>query len=154
MFPRTVLAAGIIWIVFGALTALILSACLILIIWAYISVLAREIGRRELSPGAPEAIGRMVIIGLVLFAGSFIASVFVLVGVQTIRGRPSDTLRNGVASIIFGVLFAGLPPTGTALLVAGILDLVDRSTYKVWRKTRRTPRTAAASRTSQASTPE
>jgi hypothetical protein len=73
-----------------------------------------------------------------LFGGAFI-----FVGAQTVRSTAADMLGNGVGSILFGILFGGLNLTfqgggaGLALLAAGILALVGRQEYKVWRKARK-----------------
>ena len=84
-----------------------------------------------------------------LFAG-LIGAVFIQEGVRGVRGTLRDTLGTGIASIAFGVLilavaaivviaggvlqgaFAGM--VGAMLVAAGVLALVGRGQYGVWRQ--------------------
>jgi hypothetical protein len=135
-FPVTVMAAGIFWIVLGAVLVL---ALLIALVGMFIAAQ----GRQEK--------GEVVFGGLCmgLFIG-LIGGAFIFVGVQTILGSARDTLGNGIGSIIFGVLNggAGLGQAltkeyfqsavsflcGVGLLTAGVLALVGRDGYKRWRR--------------------
>ncbi len=120
-FPMIVLAAGIIWIVVGS--AILLGAFVLAVL---VSLLPRDEGRTLL-----------LMVGL-CFSPFGVA--FIFVGVQTVRGTAADTLGNGIGSIIFSGLFGWLDLTqpicwpGLALIVAGVLALVGRSKYKIWRK--------------------
>jgi hypothetical protein len=138
-FPVTVMAAGIFWIVLGAVLVL---ALLIALVGMFIAAQ----GRQEK--------GEVVFGGLCtgLFIG-LIGGAFIFVGIQTILGSARDTLGNGIGSIIFGVLNggAGLGQVlireyfqsaisficGVGLLTAGVLALVGRDGYKRWRRARR-----------------
>ena len=91
-----------------------------------------------------------------LFGGGF-----VFVGVQSIRGAASDSLGNGIGSILLGLLclscggsdllsvasgVGGRPVavaviraavnllSGVGLLAAGVLALVGRSEYVTWKR--------------------
>ena len=145
-FPGTVTAAGVIWIVYGCLVLLSLAATLFVIF-----VLAANANVPAQANGA--AVGglvgadscAMVIYGL-------IAAAFLFVGVQSVRGTARDTLGNGVGSIILGVLGLGVVGLNAAfgqflqaagvvvgaalLLTAGILALVGRSQYRLWKRAR------------------
>ena len=126
-FPGIVLAAGIIWIVVGS--AILLATVLAVLV----SVLIR-------GEGSAESLFLWCWVGVCFspFGGAFL-----FVGVQTVRGTAPDTLGNGIGSIIFSGLFGWLDLTqpicwpGLALIVAGVLALVGRSQYKVWRKARK-----------------
>ncbi len=138
-FPMTVMAAGIFWIVLGAVLVLALLVALA--------------GAFFIAQGRQEK-GEVVFGGLCtgLFIG-LIGGAFIFVGVQTILGSARDTLGNGIGSIIFGVLNggAGLGQVLTreyfhsavsilcavGLLTAGVLALVGRNPYKAWRRSRR-----------------
>jgi Na+/phosphate symporter len=81
------------------------------------------------------------------------ASIFAYVGSQTVRGKAKDTLGNGIGSIAFGLLGLtdaiqklsaltadgdqarafGNMLAGLILLVAGVIALIGRSSYKRWR---------------------
>jgi hypothetical protein len=87
-----------------------------------------------------------------LFAFSVCVSplspVFLVLGIQTVRGAVRDTLGNGIGSLVFGLIFLilgvaapGASSVGDAgltglcasgLLVAGVLALAGRRDYKVW----------------------
>jgi len=147
-FPRTVMAAGIIWITVGCLILLNMLMLLLLTFGP-----AAE-GWREADAA------RSALMGLLL--GLFGAA-FIHVGVQSVRGTAHDTLGNGIGSIIFGLLQGGYASTlilgglalgaalggaaliivflagismlaSTALLAAGVLALIGRQEYKDWRK--------------------
>lgn len=85
-----------------------------------------------------------------ILAGLFGAA-FLSLGIQTVRVAARDTLGNSIASLVFGAFFLlGAAATlgdsipmafvtgmfGAALVTAGILALVGRDTYKVWRSAR------------------
>jgi hypothetical protein len=141
--PTTVLAAGIIWIVFGGL--ILLNGVVMLALMLF---LAQRVGDRG-AAGA-YAVGGMC--GVLFIA--LVGGVFVHVGVTSIRGTAKDTLGNGIGSILFGVLIGGLGVLGSlatgqilqavinlatsaGLLVAGVLALVGRPEYQAWRRQRK-----------------
>jgi hypothetical protein len=144
-----VLAAGVIWIVFGSLVLLnFLFGVLVLMV---------------LTP--PELRGP--ILGGAFCTGLIVAlfgGVFIHVGVQSISGTAKDTLGNGIGSIIFAGLIGGLGVfgllaagaarggnwggvvqaaiylvVGAALITAGVLALIGRDGYRAWRRYSRPP---------------
>jgi hypothetical protein len=139
LYPSTVKAAGIIWIVFG---------CIILVNVALSFLLAASFtaaGEQALA-SAQSCLG---------FVQVVFAVAFLYVGVQSVRGTAPGTLGNGIGSLIFGVLNIGpgllatlaglrnpvllIPGVigllcGVALLVAGVLALVGTADYKAWRE--------------------
>jgi hypothetical protein len=141
--PVLARAAGIIWVVFGGLILLNFAAT-VLIVLAF-------------TPRAVEGvvIGAAMCVGVVaaLFAGAFI-----YVGVQTLTFMARDTLGNSIGSLIFGalVIAAAFNPEGTAgrggpagvvgmminvlcgggLITAGVLALIDRDKYRMYRRAR------------------
>ena len=143
-FPRTITVAGALLIVFGCLVLLNLLLSL-----ALTFVLAGNAGG--------QAAGSFVAGGIcgALFV-VLVGAVFIQEGVRGVRGTLRDTLGTGIASIAFGVLvlaaaaftaiaggvvqggFAGL--VGAMLVVAGILALVGRGEYRVWRQARKAQR--------------
>jgi hypothetical protein len=139
-FPGTVLTAGVLWIVFGALSVL---GVLLLLALAF--VVAGAPGPR---PRGAEAEAAGVVCGLIL--GGLFGAAFIFVGVQTVRGTAKDTLGNGIGSIIFAALAllatifnlaVGQVPqavgnliTCVGLMVAGILALVGRADYRAWKQ--------------------
>ncbi len=147
-FPATVMAAGIFWIVLGAVLAI---ALLIALAGAFFMAQ----GRQEKGEVVFSGLCTAVIFGL-------IGGAFIFVGVQTVFGTARDTLGNGIGSIIFGVLnggaglgyiftreyFASVVSIlcGVGLLAAGVLALVGRGQYKAWRKARRPRRRRRAVR--------
>jgi len=152
-FPVTVMAAGIFWIVLGAVLVL---ALLIALVGMFMAAQWRQ------------EKGEVVFGGLCtgLFIG-LIGGAFIFVGIQTILGSARDTLGNGIGSIIFGILNggAGLGQVlireyfqsaisficGVGLLTAGVLALVGRDGYKRWRRARRPGRRKRARRRSSES---
>jgi len=123
--PNATLAkvAGWVWVSYGALLGLVL------LVMAAVPI-----------PGG-------WVLLLVLLFGS---SIFAYVGSQTVRGKAKDTLGNGIGSIVFGLfglqaaistLTADGDPyrafgsllAGLILLVAGVIALIGRSSYKRWR---------------------
>ncbi len=148
--PGTVRAAGIIWVVFGAL--ILLSGGL------------QILSQLVLAP--PQARGSAIAGSLcsAIFV-AFVGGVFVHVGIQSLGGMAKDTLGNGIGSIIFAAIIGGLTlvalvaivavqasrPQATgpvwavllaliinglgavALLAAGILALVGRQGYRAYR---------------------
>ncbi len=143
--PGSVRAAGIIWIVFGALILLNGAVMLLLLL--------------TLTGPAPPG-QRAGLAGGVLCGGLFVGlvgGVFIHVGVTTLAGTAKDTLGNGIGSIIFAALVGGSGMLrlallganvvelvgalvnllgGAALLVAGILALVGRDGYRAYRHAR------------------
>jgi hypothetical protein len=145
-FPSSVRAAGVIWIVIGAL----------ILFNAAVQLLVTVASASTPQGGGAYAVGGMcVVILLALFGAAFI-----FVGVQTARGTAQDTLGNAIGSIIFGLLnggsgivfiASGLTRGGgagavlviaglvsaiatIALVVAGIVALMGRENYKAWRR--------------------
>ena len=134
-FPKTVLIAGIIWIVCGAMLFLIAALCF----------------------AVPEPGRYYMCWGLVLGAGS------IYLGAQTVRGTTCAVLEFGVASILFCILSLPLSILGPlsvaggfdvdqransllamlvwganvfisfALLAAGVLALLGNCKYRTWR---------------------
>jgi hypothetical protein len=152
--PRTratvrgkVLAAGIIWIVFGCLS----------IAGALIQMMLVFVGQADPRPGPGGALGAFAVRALSscgILCGALFGAVFIHVGFQSIRGTAKDVLGNGIGSIIFGVLYtaialilplqaedlsllvvAFLSFLALALYLAGVLALVARSEYKAFRQT-------------------
>lgn len=134
-FPPLVKIAGVAWIVFGIL--ILLESVVLFLVSFVLS------GRGPRQGDAEPNV--FVAVFVALFGAAFLH-----VGVQSVRGTARDTLGNGIGSIVFG-LFSGLSALGTlaagqfvqfginllaggGLLAAGILALIGRSDYKVWRK--------------------
>jgi hypothetical protein len=141
-YPRSVQVAGLFWIGFGCLILLNAAAGLVLTFAA--------------GPNQGNAMGGVCSAGC---SGLF-AVAFLVVGVQTIKGTARDTLGNGIGSIGIGVLnmgaggimiaiaMSGAAQTagfatiaggisilgGIGLVVAGILALIGRSSYREWRE--------------------
>jgi hypothetical protein len=144
--------AAITWIVFGCL--ILISGAINLVM--QMTVLAAP--GKVANPGVAAASGTCGVVIIVLFGAAFL-----FVGVQSIRGTASDTLGNGIGSIIFGVLnlscggsalvglsggmVRGGPAAivvgigaainvlgGLALLTAGVLALIGRSQYLAWKR--------------------
>jgi hypothetical protein len=140
-FPRAITAAGTMLIVFGGLVLLNLLVSL-----ALQPIAAANAGGRAAGSFLAGNICGAIFLGLV-------GAVFIQEGVRGVRGTLRDTLGTGVASIAFGVLIlavaafvlfvAGLLEggitglVGAMLVVAGILALVGRSDYRVWREWRK-----------------
>ncbi len=113
--------------------------------------LARAAGIVWATGGALGLVGSLSLFafggGVGMFLAAIVAlfcAVFVMVGIQTIRGRAPDTLGNGIGSILFGV-FALANVTspvaiyaivsvlqGLGLVAAGVMALVVRAQYKAW----------------------
>jgi hypothetical protein len=161
-FPRSVWAAGVIWIIFGGLILLI----------TLVNVVANLALTPSAPPGTPAgaqgAAAAAQGTGLVctLLFGAFVGGVFVHVGVQSVNGTAKDTLGNGVGSMIFALLYGGWAVvallaalvvggtlgiilvigggvniiSGVALLIAGILALIGRADYKAWRRAQKRSR--------------
>jgi hypothetical protein len=91
--PGGVRAAGIIWISIGALG-------LATAVLSLVGNLAMQGGG---GPGGPVPI----LCSFVCFAA--IPAVFLMVGVQTVKGTAKGTLGNGIGSIIFGLLALSVP---------------------------------------------
>jgi hypothetical protein len=134
--PQTILLAGWVWIIFGAVGLLNTGANLMLSL------------SRDSNQGAEVC---PAILGLLF------ALVFIHVGVQSLGGKAKDTLGNGIGSIVFGLLngFFGVALLNRALtgrdvvsgiiggvcllaalglITAGGLALAGRNEYKAWRQ--------------------
>ena len=145
-FPGGVKAAGIIWIAFGVLG-------LLGQLFSFVMNVANQAA--QAGPGQPG--GNVCGIG----CGVLFALAFLIIGIQTVRGTAKGTLGNGIGSLIFGLLYAGLAvfafvmgvtgrlpaPADTVMLVlgglmallalalftAGILAIAGRDAYAQWR---------------------
>jgi hypothetical protein len=146
-FPVGVKAAGIIWICFGVLG---LGS----------SVLSLVLQGGQAAAGGQRPQGNVCSVGCsVLFALGFL-----MVGFQTVKGTAKGTLGNGIGSLVFGLIYAGLTVLlfaagiagpaggpagmglffivigglcallGLALLTAGILAIAGRGAYADWRE--------------------
>jgi hypothetical protein len=150
-FPTGVKIAGIIWIAFGVLG--IIGA---LINFAVSMGNAAAGAGAAGGPGAGPPPGSNV---CSLGCGMLIPIVFLMVGIQTVKGTAKGVLGNAIGSIVFGLLYAGLAVLfvivggrmavipqemvlvivamcgllGTALLIAGGLAIVGRDAYTQWR---------------------
>jgi hypothetical protein len=145
-FPKSVMIAGIIWIIIGGFMLLLLA-------WMAL-VLALPTSTPAISP--QDTIVTYILFAVVL--GSF-AFGFIFVGIRTAAGNARDTLVPGIGSTFFGCLYlvahvamATTAPAndpsivvelcfgfsaGTALLASGILALVRRKCYLKWRKAKK-----------------
>jgi hypothetical protein len=94
--PWAVMTASVIWIVFGVLILLSLVVT-ILLKFAYALIGANQAELNDLSAR---------ICGLSI--ASVIGFVFLMGGVQSIRGIPQDTLIKGMGSILLALLLLGL----------------------------------------------
>jgi hypothetical protein len=135
--PGSVIAAGIVWIIFGCLS----------IADAFIQMsVAGQNAKGEVK-------GKAFVNPQSWCCGIIIGAVFLHVGGQSVRGTAKDVLGNAIGSILFGVLYTGI---GIALLftssaglllayvflfvlalplyAAGALALVARSDYKAFRR--------------------
>ncbi len=139
-FPNSVLAAGIIWIIWG---------CLVFANGGLHLLVHSEQGADVAGGAWNGAIGALA------------GALFVIIGLLTSKGAAKDTLVNGIASIAFGVLEGGYgvwllsgakPVLGglgeeivnnllglasvicaVGLLASGVLALQGREKYKEWR---------------------
>lgn len=142
-FPKTVMAAGVIWICSGGLILLnmLLNTLLLLLL---------------MRVDAANGVRAAIVFGL----WSLFGVAFIHLGVKSVRGSVSDTLGNGIGSIIFGgfSLNAGMvqgawgQPTlglltvsaGVGLVAAGILAHIGRAKYRSWRKVDKARRRAVS----------
>jgi hypothetical protein len=137
-YPKLVSTAGVIWIVFGGL---------ILLNGAYALLRLLVLSPTVRAPGAFIG-GALCTAGFIAFVGG----AFLFVGVQSVRGTAPGTLGNGIGSIILGalvLLFAILallvdPVTAGinllsagGLITAGVLALVGRADYDLWKKSQK-----------------
>jgi hypothetical protein len=132
-YPKVVKIAGIIWIVFGCLNLLSVSAFVFLLVTGL----------------ADYAVGRM-------FGSLLVSAAFIYVGQQSIRGTAHSTVGNGIGSVLWGsfnLIVGGLQAVpgqiigvgisflgGVALIAAGILALVGRNDYKAWHRVQKSRR--------------
>jgi len=139
-YPKTVVAAGVLWIIFGCLALLSL---LVLLVAAFVLVADVQGAAAAWGLLLSGAVWSAVPIGL-------IGAALIGAGSQSIRGTARDTLGSGIGSIILGLIYWGVAaiavmvewfiPAGVAglvgalLLTAGVLALAGRSGYKLWRK--------------------
>jgi hypothetical protein len=147
-FPGTFTAAGALLIVFGSLVLLNLLVSLILVF-----ALAGNAGGQAAGGAMVGGICGSLFVGL-------IGAVFIQEGVRAVRGTLAGTLGTGIASIAFGglvlagaafeVFTGGVIQGGLAglvaamLIVAGVLALVGRSEYSLWRQWRKDQKERAA----------
>jgi hypothetical protein len=140
--PGRVVAAGIVWLIFGCLSVGGAAVQLLLVFAGP--------GLAAFGPGAVnEAVG--TVCGAV--PAMLVGAVFVHVGLQSLRGTAPAVLGNGIGSILFGVLYTAV---GVVLLVtaaevlvltavfcfflaltlyaAGVLALLGRADYKTFRR--------------------
>jgi len=130
-FPQTVLAAGVLWTVFGGLLILQMAVAVI----------------GSVASGSPRRDEAIFAASCCAFPVVPIGAGFVWVGIQTIKGKARSTKGNVLGSVIFGVLNIGLagalmaehPVQGTlsliagcGLVIAGFLALHGRYHYRVW----------------------
>jgi hypothetical protein len=145
VFPTTVYAAGMIWIIIGSL--ILVNAVINMVMNAGLAAG----GMNQATPGVVA-----VVIGFLF------GVVFIHVGRQSTSGTARDTLGNAIGSLIIGLLNAavggfnilaafaggsvgillGIVGTmsllaGAGLIVAGILAIVGRADYKEWRRTQK-----------------
>jgi hypothetical protein len=149
-----VLVAGIIWIGFGSLS----------IAGALLQLILPFGGQAGPPPGPGGAVGAAgVRTGGACGAlfGVLFGAVFLHAGLQSVRGKASDVLGNGVGSLLFGVLYTAFAAVivmfeaaepsqrvtlgfilvlALALYVAGALALVARSEYKEFHQSIERPR--------------
>lgn len=140
-YPPLVTAAGWIWIAFG---------CIVLLNMVLIVLLSFAAGAGRGGAEGASTIGGGLCIAIVV--GLF-GAVFLHVGNQSVRGTARDTLGNGVGSMLFGLFYFGGAAAQTAigqivqagvaglggvlLLTAGLLALIGRGQYKLWRKSQK-----------------
>jgi hypothetical protein len=141
-FPRTVTAAGIVWIVIGS-GILINFLVLVLLMFGLAS------------DDPPE--NRGVFLAARIVGGLFVGVVgafFLYEGIETVRGKAPDTLANGSGSILLALIAIGYTLqqngavgatqrgegiiAGIGLFAAGVLALMGRSKYEAWRRAQKT----------------
>jgi hypothetical protein len=131
-FPAVVMAAGTIWIALGGA---ILSLALVLVISSVV-----------LKHGPNGMVGEMIKYFLAPCL-TLVGTALLAAGIRTVRGRAHGMLSKGIASIAFGVLFfwattehpEDLVISGgvaLAFIVPGVLALLGRADYRVWRLSR------------------
>jgi hypothetical protein len=113
--PGVVIAASIMWIIYGSLGLIG-------------NLLGLAAGGR---PGASTAVG---------FG---IAAAFLISGIQALSGKARGLLASGICSIVLGALIRGFRPPawllgfgfliGAILITAGILACIGNRSYKAWR---------------------
>jgi hypothetical protein len=152
-YPGTVLAAGIVWIVFG---------CPILLGFGigFIGML-RAVATHPPAAGELTSFLLDILLGtLLMLLGILLGGGFIYVGAQSVRGTVRGTLGYGIGSIILGLLSLGfggrflviasaeqgleraisevfgwtLIIAGAGPFLAGGLALVGRSQYRMWRQ--------------------
>jgi hypothetical protein len=143
-FPRTVIIAGIVSIIFGS----IIVVSVLVKLWRLAESVAWAARRRHFDI-LDLALGEAVI----QFIIGLVGAAFIVRGNQCARGTARDTLANGIASIIFGLLmfgagalmagsdyFRGSSPviragvlflTASAVLATGVLFLAGHRNYIV-----------------------
>jgi hypothetical protein len=147
-FPPWIMVAGWIWIVLGSMIVIVVG------LWADLIVLF---------PGDANALGQQYGVrftGTLLGLGwvGVFSAILMVGGVQCFRAKARDVLPGGIVSIWMGLLLyiiAGFEIAdgqifqatiariasigiegiaGVLLLVAGVMALLGRSQYKLWRK--------------------
>jgi hypothetical protein len=141
-FPKLVIAAGIIWVVVGALGVLSLAVSVAMAFGNQVPDLAR---------GLSPPMGAFLIPVLFLFfgmksvsgiarntvvygVGSFVLGVFEMgVGLMLLAGGIAVRAEQATIAGDMGILVTLF---GTAHIVAGILALAGRASYRDWRRAR------------------
>ena len=144
-FPTLVRIAGILWIAFG-----VIGVC------SAIAGFAMQGGNANAGAGGgPNPASNC--------CGILIPAAFLYVGIQTVQGKATDTLGNGIGSLVFGLIYLAVAGAcfvmgnkllagagGLAMFVglvvavfagmligAGTMALVSRQEYKDWRRENR-----------------
>ena len=136
-YPKRVLTAGIIWVIYGVL--FLLNGAVVF--WQGVVLVVHE-DSQHANPMKIMVVCVSVFIGLIAMA-------FLWIGVQCIRGTARGLLGRSIISIIFGALGLLSVPVqlsmgnagvaivglilGAALILAGVLALQARSNYQLWR---------------------
>ena len=137
-FPKAVLIAGIIWVIFGGsiflMAALVYSmerpgAPMALSMWGFIFGAASVYIGIHTVRGTANGMWGNAIASLVFALLSFIIAVnHLVVGVRAIASKDANTLVGGI------VLAGATSFVGVGFMAAGILALMGHRNYAAWRK--------------------
>jgi hypothetical protein len=135
-FPATTIAAGVIWIVFGLLN---------LVQLVFASPRWLEMFDATAAGTALQSGGVILVFIYGLFGG-----VFIVIGFQNLRGTAAGPLGDSIGSVFFAALGALVAAgcfvvgayaqaavtllTVAGLLTAGVLALVGRAEYMLWKR--------------------